>query len=49
MWDPMFEDSLNMTAKLPVIAAFIYNLKHKDGQIPVPNPTLDWAANFAQP
>lgn len=47
MWDPMFEDSLNLTAKLPVIAAFIYNLKQKDGQIPEINPKLDWAANFA--
>lgn len=47
MWDPMFEDSLNMTAKLPVIAAFIYNLKQRDGQIPQIHPDLDLAGNFA--
>ena len=47
LWDPMFEDSMNMTAKLPVIAAFIYNLKQKDGQIPQINPELDCGANFA--
>jgi citrate synthase len=47
MWDSMFEDSMNMTAKLPVIAAFIYNLKHKDGQVPQVHPDLDWGANFA--
>ncbi len=47
-WAATFEDSLNMTAKLPAIAAFIYNLKHKHGQIPVSNSALDWAANFSQ-
>jgi citrate synthase len=46
-WLYMLEDSLNMTAKLPAIAAFIYNLKFKDAQVPVPNPDLDWSANFA--
>jgi len=30
-WEPMLEDSLNLTAKLPEISAFIYRLKYKDG------------------
>jgi citrate synthase len=47
-WVPMLEDSLNLTAKLPVIAAFIYSLKYRNGTVPHPNPELDWAANFAQ-
>jgi citrate synthase len=47
-WEPMLEDSLNLTAKLPVIAAFIYNLKYRNGEIPNVNPNLDWGANFAQ-
>ena len=46
-WDAMLEDSLNLTARLPAVAAFIYNLKHKNGEIPHPNHSLDWAANFA--
>src|SRR3972149_1670544 len=46
-WEPMLEDSLNLTAKLPAIAAYIYNLKHKGGQFIPPNPSLDWGANFA--
>lgn len=47
-WDPMLEDSLNLTAKLPSIAAYIYNLKYKDGK-PIPfDPELDWGANFAK-
>jgi len=47
-WDATLEDSLNLTAKLPVVAAFIYNLKQKDGQIPSVDPGLDWAANYSQ-
>jgi citrate synthase len=47
-WEPMLEDSLNLTAKLPVIAAFIYNLKYNGGEIPQVDPSLDWGANFAR-
>ena len=46
-WEPMLEDSLNLTAKLPEIAAFIYRLKYKNGDIIAPDPKLDWAGNFA--
>jgi citrate synthase len=45
-WVPTLEDSLNLTAKLPMIAAFIYNLKFGNGQVPDSNPALDWSANF---
>jgi citrate synthase len=46
-WEPMLEDSLNLTAKLPAIAAFIYSLKYKNGGYVRPDPNLDWGANFA--
>lgn len=46
-WEPMLEDSLNLTAKLPAIAAFIYRQKYRGGEIIAPNPDLDWAGNFA--
>ena len=46
-WLYMLEDSLNLTAKLPAIAAFIYHLKFGDAQVPASNPNLDWSANFA--
>lgn len=46
-WMWMLEDSLNLTARLPVVAAFIYNLKHRGGQIPRPRNDLDYGANFA--
>ena len=47
-WEPMLEDSLNLTGKLPAIAAYIYNLKYRDRRMIAPNPNLDWAANFAR-
>jgi citrate synthase len=46
-WQPMLEDSLNMTAKLPALAAFIYNLKYRDGKFTEPRSDLDWGANYA--
>jgi len=46
-WIPMLEDSLNLTAKLPIIAAFIYSMKYKDGNFIPPERDLDWGANFA--
>ncbi len=46
-WEPMLEDSLNLTAKLPTIAAYIYCLKYKDRCFIEPDPDLDWGANFA--
>lgn len=46
-WEAMLEDSLNLTARLPAIAAFIYRLKYKDGQTISPDQSLDWAGNFA--
>lgn len=46
-WEPMLEDSLNLTAKLPAIAAYIYHLKYTDSQFVPPREDLDWGGNFA--
>jgi citrate synthase len=46
-WEPALEDALNLTARLPVLAAFIYNLKYQDGAEPVVDAGLDYGANFA--
>lgn len=46
-WEPMLEDSVNLTAKLPAIAAYIYRLVYKDGKRILPDPNLDYGANFA--
>lgn len=47
MWAPTYEDALNLLAKLPQIAAFIYRYKYKGGQIIDPDPDLDMGGNFA--
>ncbi|HNA89495.1 MAG TPA: citrate (Si)-synthase [Anaerolineales bacterium] len=48
-WEPALEDSLNLTAKLPVIAAFIYRYKYfGEKKKPSFNPKLDYGANFAR-
>jgi citrate synthase len=46
-WEPTLEDALNLWAKLPQIAAFIYRWKYKDGDIIDPDPNLDMGGNFA--
>lgn len=46
-WEDMLEDSLNLMAKLPQIAAYIYRMKYK-GDTPIdPDPNLDLGGNFA--
>ncbi len=46
-WDPTFEDAMNLLARLPRLAAYIYRRTYKDGRVPDPKPELDWAGNFA--
>jgi citrate synthase len=46
-WDPMYEDTMNLIAKLPRIAAYIYKRSFHNGDHIAPDPSLDWAANFA--
>ncbi len=46
-WDPTFEDSLDLIAKLPRIAAYIYRRNYHNGKHIEPLPGLDWSANFA--
>lgn len=46
-WDPMYEDSLNLIAKLPAIAAHIYRTTYREGKLIEADPKLDWAANLS--
>lgn len=46
-WDPMYEDIMNLIARLPRIAAYIYRRMYKNEVHIEPDPKLDWAANFA--
>lgn len=46
-WDATYEDVMNLIARLPHIAAYIYRKNfHNDKHIE-PNPHLDWAGNLA--
>jgi citrate synthase len=47
LWKPTYEDALNLLAKLPQIAAFIYRYKYKDDNIIAPDTSLDLGGNFA--
>ena len=47
LWEPMFFDSLNLIARLPAIAAYIYRKKFNKGPRIKEDNKLDWASNFA--
>lgn len=46
-WDAAYEDAMNLIAKLPRVAAYIYRRTYKNGEHIAPDESLDWAANFA--
>lgn len=46
-WSYTYEDTMNLIARLPRIAAYVYRRKYKGGQHIQPNGMLDWAGNFA--
>ncbi len=46
-WEYTLEDSLDLIAKLPAIAAGVYRTRFGKGEVIKPNPELDWGANYA--
>jgi len=46
-WDATFDDAMDLIARLPRVAAYIYRRKYKFGQHIQPNGLLDWSGNFA--
>lgn len=46
-WDSTYEDVMNLIARLPRIAAYIYRRIYHNGHHIEPNPQLDWAGNLA--
>jgi len=46
-WMYAFEDSMDLIAKLPVIAAFIYRSLYRDGHVCPLDPKVDVSANLA--
>ena len=47
-WTAYYEDAMNLLAKLPTIAAFIYRLKYRNGDIIKGDPDLDFGGDFAR-
>lgn len=46
-WEYAYEDSMDLIAKLPTIAAIIYRNLYRDGtSVGAINPDADWSANF---
>lgn len=46
-WEFVYEDSMNLIAKLPAVAAKIYNNLYRDGAgLGVIDPNADWSKNF---
>ena len=46
-WEAVYDDAMNLIARLPRIAAYIYRRKYKDEKHIQPDGLLDWSGNFA--
>jgi citrate synthase len=46
-WEFAFDDAMDLIARLPRIAAYVYRRKYKNNEHIQPNGMLDWAGNFA--
>lgn len=46
-WETTYEDAMNLIARLPRVAAYIYRRAYKNGEHIEPDTKLDWAGNFA--
>jgi citrate synthase len=46
-WDATFDDAMDLIARLPRIAAYIYRRKYKNNEHIQPNGLLDWSGNLA--
>lgn len=48
-WETIFEDSMDLISKLPVIAATIYQNTYKNSKEIIPiDSNLDWSANYSR-
>lgn len=46
-WDATYEDTMNLIARLPRLAAYIFSRTYKDNNQINPDISLDWGGNFA--
>eukprot|EP01136_Pigoraptor_vietnamica_P007008 Opistho-1_new@40700 len=47
-WEHTYEDSVDLIAKLPTVAAMIYRNVYRDGSIGAIDANLDWSHNFCK-
>eukprot|EP01023_Acetabularia_acetabulum_P050861 TRINITY_DN5547_c0_g2_i1.p1 TRINITY_DN5547_c0_g2~~TRINITY_DN5547_c0_g2_i1.p1 ORF type:complete len:460 (+),score=67.90 TRINITY_DN5547_c0_g2_i1:70-1449(+) len=45
-WEPIYEDTMDLIANLPLLAAAVYRNAYFNGDIITPDDKLDWAANL---
>ncbi|KAI9432140.1 Si-synthase [Russula earlei] len=45
--DPIYDDAMDLIARLPRIAAYVYRRKYKNNEHIQPDGLLDWAGNLA--
>ncbi len=46
-WDATYEDTMNLIARLPRVAAYIFRRVYHRGEQVLPDISLDWGGNFA--
>lgn len=46
-WEAVFDDSMDLIARLPRVAAYIYRRKYQNNSHIQPNGLLDWGGNLA--
>lgn len=46
-WEAVFDDAMDLIARLPRVAAYIYRRKYKNNDHIQPNGLLDWSGNLA--
>jgi citrate synthase len=46
-WDPTYEDAMDLLARLPTLAAYIFRMKYRADTHIAPDPKLDLGGNFA--
>ncbi len=47
-WEPTLEDALRVMGTIHTIAAGVYRIKYKKGELIEPSKKLDWAADFTR-
>ncbi|XP_010555456.1 PREDICTED: citrate synthase 4, mitochondrial-like, partial [Tarenaya hassleriana] len=46
-WEPTYEDCLNLIARVPVVASYVYRRMYKGGNTISSDDSLDYGANFS--